>query len=168
MEREMRKAREVRHLAWHETMELHELVAFQSNSLIELKKACQEVTDPELKELYKHTIEKVGKNLCELLPFYPEAPQVSVSHHEGQTPFFAGNLLGFTKTAVRNYAIAITETATHQLREVFVTQLNRYIRLHYKVFQFMYCRGYYPAYDLSKLLHGDIMNAKKALEYPCN
>jgi spore coat protein F len=153
------------HLAWHETMELHELVAFQSNVLVQLKKSVKDIPDEELKGLYQYAIGKIEKNLWELLRFYQEAPQVS-DHYMDETSFFAGNLLGLTKTAVRNYAIAITETATCKLREVFTTQLNRYIRLHYRVFQYMYQRGYYPSYDLPKLLQGDVRNAKKALELP--
>lgn len=34
---------ERRTLAWHETLEMHELVAFQSNGLIKLKKMIREV-----------------------------------------------------------------------------------------------------------------------------
>lgn len=37
---------ERRTLAWHETLEMHELVAFQSNELIKLKKMIREVKDP--------------------------------------------------------------------------------------------------------------------------
>lgn len=62
------------HLAWHETLDMHELVAFQTIGLIKLKRA--------------------------------------------------GDLLGMAKTLVRNYAIAITETATPKLREVLQKQIN--------------------------------------------
>jgi spore coat protein F len=34
------------HLAWHETLELHELVAAQSNALMKLKKAYPKVKIP--------------------------------------------------------------------------------------------------------------------------
>ncbi len=34
------------YLAWHETLEIHELVAFQSIGLMKLKKAYPKVTDP--------------------------------------------------------------------------------------------------------------------------
>lgn len=109
-----------------------------------MKKAYKDIQDEELRGLYQYAIGKLEKNLCELLPFYSEAPQVS-DYHKSETPFFAGNLLGLAKSAVRSYAASITETASHKLREVLTAQLNRYIRLHYKVFQYMYRRGYYPA-----------------------
>ena len=37
------------------------------------------------------------------------------------------------KTSVRNYAIAITETATPRLREVLTRQINSAIQLHAQV-----------------------------------
>lgn len=79
------------------------------------------------------------------------------------TAFYAGQLLGFAKTAVRTYAIAITETATPQLRETLQKQLNNAIVLHGKIFYFMFEHGLYPAYDLPKLLSNDVETAKKAL-----
>lgn len=47
--------------------------------------------------------------------------------------FYAGDLLGLAKTSVRNYAIAITETATPRLREVLTRQINSAIQLHAQV-----------------------------------
>jgi spore coat protein F len=37
------------------------------------------------------------------------------------------------------------------------------IDTHEKVFNYMYERGYYPAYDLSQLLMNDVRNANKAI-----
>ncbi|GGG04068.1 hypothetical protein GCM10010912_56040 [Paenibacillus albidus] len=79
------------------------------------------------------------------------------------TAFYAGQLLGFAKTAVRSYAIGITETATPQLRETLQKQLNAAIALHAKVFYFMLERGLYPSYDLPKLLSNDVVIANKAI-----
>mgnify|MGYP003574952742 FL=1 len=41
------------HLAWHETLELHELVAAQSNALMKFKIAYPKIKDPILKTIYK-------------------------------------------------------------------------------------------------------------------
>ncbi|MNI86908.1 Spore coat protein F precursor [compost metagenome] len=79
------------------------------------------------------------------------------------TAFYAGQLLGFAKTAVRSYAIGITETTTPQLRATLQKQLNACIALHGKVFYFMLERGLYPSYDLPKLLSNDVATANKAL-----
>ena len=39
-------------LAWHETLEIHELVAFQSNALMDLKMSVNKIKDAELKKLW--------------------------------------------------------------------------------------------------------------------
>jgi spore coat protein F len=153
---------ERKHLAWHETLEIHELVAFQANGLVKLKKSVREISDPALQSLYIKAIKSIEKNLTELLAFFPYAP-VGQTMHRQDTAFYAGDLLGLAKTTVRSYAIAITETATPQLREVLTKQLNAAIMLHGQVYYFMYERGLYPSYDLPKLLTNDINNARKAI-----
>jgi spore coat protein F len=155
-------------LAWHETLELHELVMFQSNSLMQFKKAIGKVMDQELQNLYKQAIKGIESNLQELLPYYsygpyPEAPW---DMRDDESAFFSGSLLGFAKTSVRSYAIAISETATPSLHRTFNRQLQRAIDLHYKVFWYMYQRGYYPSYDLSQLRANDVKTAQKALQMP--
>ncbi|WP_158736359.1 spore coat protein [Alteribacillus sp. YIM 98480] len=153
------------HLAWHETLELHELVAFQSIGLIKLKQMYPQVSNRELQQLYGEAIQSLEQNLNELLQFFPYAPREPQERNERDpmTGFYAGDLLGLAKTTVRNYAIAITETATPQLREVFKRQLNSVIDLHARVFRFMYQRSYYPSYNLEKLLQNDVQNAYRAL-----
>ncbi|WIV20366.1 spore coat protein [Paenibacillus polygoni] len=79
------------------------------------------------------------------------------------TAFQLGQLLGVLKTSVRNYAIAITETATPQVREMLKKHLNAGIDLHAKVFNYMLERGLYPSYDLPKLLQNDVKNAQTAV-----
>jgi len=155
-----------RHLAWHETLEIHELVAFQSFGLMKLKKAVGEIKDTALHKIYSQAIKDLEKNIKELLQFYSLAPRDSSEEHriELGTGFYAGDLLGFSKTAVRNYAIAITETAMPALRDVLNKQLQKAIELHAKIFSYMYHRGLYPAYNIEKLLQNDLMNARKALE----
>ncbi|MCY7781848.1 MULTISPECIES: spore coat protein CotF [unclassified Bacillus (in: firmicutes)] len=155
---------ERRTLAWHETLEMHELVAFQSNGLIRLKKMIREVKDPQLRQLYSVSIQAVEQNLRELLPFFPQAPHREDEEEErADNPFYSGDLLGFAKTSVRSYAIAITETATPQLRNVLVKQLNAAIQLHAQVYRYMYQHGYYPSYNLAELLRNDVRNANRAI-----
>ncbi|WP_035690068.1 spore coat protein [Bacillus atrophaeus] len=157
---------ERRTLAWHETLEIHELVAFQANGLIKLKKMIREVTDSRLKQLYSFSIQAIEQNLKELLAFFPQAPIYNRDDEEEEradTPFYSGDLLGFAKTSVRSYAIAITETATPQLRIVLVKQLNAAIKWHEQVFNYMYEHGYYPAYNLADLLKNNVKNARRAI-----
>ncbi|MDF2647144.1 MAG: spore coat protein [Paenibacillus sp.] len=154
------------HLAWHETLEIHELVAFQTNGLISLKRTVQDVKDPTLKQLYLHCIQALEINLKELLSFFPKAPHPHMqtrNEKDTETEFFAGSLLGMAKTLVRNYAIAITETATPNLREVLTKQMVSAVQLHGNVFYFMLERSYYPSYDLDQLLANDVKNAQQAL-----
>ncbi|WP_042354021.1 spore coat protein [Bacillus rubiinfantis] len=152
-------------LAWHETLELHELVAFQATGLMKLKMSINKVASNELKELYRKSIHDLEANLNELLKFYPQA-QGYQSRDEDEREdlgFFAADLLLLSKTLVRNLAAAITETATPALRQTFTRQLTSAIRGHERVFNYMYKHGYYPAYDLGKLLGHDVENAQKAL-----
>lgn len=151
------------HLAWHETLEMHELAVFQSNGLITLKRTLPYVQDPTFRAIYVEAIRGVEQNLHELLQFYPAAPIGERQSSHDMNAFYSGSLLGFAKTSVRNYAIAITETATPQLREVLKNQLLRAIQLHGKVYYYMYSQGYYPSYNLQQLLANDVKIAKNAL-----
>lgn len=154
-----------RHLAWHETLELHELTAFQSIGLMKLKKAYSRITDPELRNIYQQNINSLTGNIQELLQFYRMAPHPGREEElrADEMPFYAGDLLAFLKTAVRNLAIAITETATPALRAVLVKQLNSAIQAHSTIYNYMYKRGYYPSYDLNRLLQNDVTLANRAL-----
>ncbi|WP_107727728.1 spore coat protein [Desmospora activa] len=154
-----------RHLAWHETMELHELTAFQASALIKLKKSVRKVKDPQLQSLYIYSIQLLEQNLRELLLFYSYAPSVSNDHHchRGITASQAGDLLGLAKTSVRTYAAAITETATPILRRVLTKQLHAAVEWHGKIFYYMLQHGYYPAYNLEMLLRNDQVNAQRAI-----
>jgi spore coat protein F len=153
-----------KHLAWHETLELHELVAFQASQLVSFKKKFPSLQDPVLRTLYAEAISALTQHIQELLQYYPHAPTMERNGEIVELPGAeSGQLLGFAKTAIRNYALAITETATPQLRETFQRHLFNAIGLHARVFGFMYERGYYPAYDLQQLLNNDVRNARIAL-----
>lgn len=156
---------ERRLLAWHETLELHELVAFQSTGLMKLKMSINKVTDAELKELYRKCIHELEANINDLLKFYPNAQGFQSREEDVREDlgFFAADLLALSKTLVRNMGIAITEVATPALRKVLTNHLMTAIRGHERVFNYMHSRGYYPAYDLGQLLGHDMEIAQKAL-----
>ncbi|GAA0302257.1 spore coat protein F [Gracilibacillus halotolerans] len=157
-----------RHLAWHETLELHELVVFQSVGLMKLKQTHPKIKDPTLKVIYQQAITALSKNIEELLRFYSIAahPDRDIEDRQDNLPFYAGDLLSLTKTSIRNYAIAITETATPQLRDVLKKQLMAAIDLHATVYNYMYQNSLYPSYDLNRLLKNDMNLAAKALSAP--
>ncbi|KKI90614.1 spore coat protein [Bacillus sp. SA1-12] len=155
-----------RKLAWHETMELHELVAFSSIGLMKLKKALKDIQCPTLKSIYIQSIKELEGNIRELLKFYALAPQPrdgESDFRDMEKAFYAGDLLAFSKAAVRNYAVAITETATPELRNVLAKQLQLAVVCHARIYNYMYERGFYPSYNLKKLLKNDITMANKAL-----
>jgi spore coat protein F len=153
------------HLAWHETLELHELVAFQWVGLMKIKNTIDKIDEPTLRAIYAEAIQGLEVNLKELLQFYPLAPRPDSTEdtREFDASFFAADLLALFKTAVRNYAVAITETATPVLRNVFIKQQQAAIHLHGRIFYYMYERGLYPSYNLDQLLMNDVKNAQKAI-----
>jgi spore coat protein F len=151
-------------LAWHETLELHELVAFNSIGLIKIKMGLSKITDNKLKNIYQKSILELETSLNELLMFYPFAPKPgNSSDYRIDNGFFAGDLLAFKKTAVRNYSVAITETATPQLRSILKKQLNLAIDGHAEIFNYLYSKGMYPSYDMDQLLQHDVDLASKAI-----
>ncbi|SET04060.1 spore coat protein F [Salinibacillus kushneri] len=152
-------------LAWHESLELHEIVAFKSIGIMKMKMALPNVTDRTLKGLYQRGIQENQEDLRELIEFYRHVPIPDDRNEEErvQDTLFEGDLLAFTKAAVRNYSIAITETATPALKEVFTKQLNSAIKLHDMVYRYMYKQGHYPSYNLNKLFSNDLKLAQRAL-----
>ncbi|MCD8501504.1 MAG: spore coat protein [Bacillaceae bacterium] len=155
-----------KHLAWHETLEIHELVAFQSIGLIKLKSSYRKIDCATLKGIYKDAIDGISANIRELLEFYGMAPTAMREDRNEDSTFYAGDLLALAKSSVRNYAIALTETATPELRKVLTKQLTKSIDLHANVFNYMQQRNDYPAYSLRKLLENDVNLANKALSKP--
>ena len=153
-------------LAYHEALELHELVAMESNMLITLKKEVGNVPNQELKNLYTATIKVMQRYLKDLLAFFPKAPTRGIEDQRENldTGYYAGSILIQVKTLIRAYAIAITETATPVLRRTLVNQLNGLIDLHAQIFNFMSKNGLYNAFDMKKLFDNDVKNANKAID----
>jgi similar to spore coat protein len=54
------------------------------------------------------------------------------------------------KSAVRNYAIALTETTSPEVRATLKRQLNDAIATHETISNYMMKKGYYHAYDLKE------------------
>ena len=149
-------------LAWHESLELHELLTFQANCLIQLKMSVRKVVDHELHDLYLYSIKLVEKNLKDLLPYIEKTPN-EYRHKMNEQSFFAGDLLGAAKTTIQMYAAAITETASTELRSVFHRHLNIVISWHSRIFEYMTKNELYPAYNLQHLLEKDTEKVQNAL-----
>jgi similar to spore coat protein len=67
------------------------------------------------------------------------------------------------KSAVRNYAIAITETTSPEVRAALRRQLNDAITTHETISNYMIKKGYYNAYDLHEQYKVDMKITDTAL-----
>lgn len=76
----------------------------------------------------------------------------------------ATDLLLSAKSGVRTYAVALTETATPEVRKVLKKQLNETIELHEKIAQYMIDNEMYHAYDVEEQVNLDLKKADKALD----
>jgi len=78
--------------------------------------------------------------------------------------FMATEFLLSTKAAVRNLAIAITETATPEVKQLLRRELDIAIDTHDKIAQYMIEKELYHAYNVPEQLGQDLKNADKALD----
>lgn len=69
-----------------------------------------------------------------------------------------------TKAAVRNLAVAITETATPEVKQILRRELDIAIDTHDKIAQYMIEKEMYHAYSVPEQLGQDLKNADKALD----
>jgi len=76
----------------------------------------------------------------------------------------ATDLLLSSKSGVRSLAVAITETATPEVKKVLKKELETAINLHDKIAQYMIDNEMYHAYDLKEQVSQDLKNAEEALE----
>lgn len=75
----------------------------------------------------------------------------------------ATDLLMAAKSAIKNYAIAISECATPELRQALTEQLNDTIRSHEQITNYMINKGYYHPVDVLEQLRLDQQAAQTAL-----
>jgi len=76
----------------------------------------------------------------------------------------ATDILLSSKSGVRSLAVAITETATPEVKKVLKKELETAIDLHDKIAQYMIEKERYHAYDLKEQVSQDLKNAEEALE----
>ncbi|WHX48225.1 spore coat protein [Paenibacillus woosongensis] len=78
----------------------------------------------------------------------------------------AADLLIAAKSGIKNYAAALSEAATPEVRNVLCDQLSKAVNLHEQIFNYMKDNGYYNAYDPDQQIQMDIQNADNALNLP--
>lgn len=75
----------------------------------------------------------------------------------------ASDLLIAAKTGVRNYAFAVTETATPEVRSVLRSQLREAIDMHEEITNYMMDRGWYHPFDANEQIKLDLQKGQTAL-----
>lgn len=75
----------------------------------------------------------------------------------------ATDFLISAKSGVQNYAIAITETTSPEIRAALKKQLKDAIITHEKISNYMMKNGYYHAYDLQEQFKLDMETTDTAL-----
>ena len=76
----------------------------------------------------------------------------------------ATDLLVTSKAAVRNLALAITETATPSVKKILRRELDNAIDTHDKIAQYMIKNEMYHAYDVKEQIKHDLEKADIALK----
>ncbi|MDF2854678.1 MAG: spore coat protein [Neobacillus sp.] len=76
----------------------------------------------------------------------------------------ATDFLISAKAGVRNYAVAITEAGTPELKAALRAQLNTAIATHEKITNYMMAKGFYHPHDLSEQLQVDLSVADTAMK----
>jgi similar to spore coat protein len=75
----------------------------------------------------------------------------------------ASDFLIGAKSAVKNYAVALTETATPEVRTILRKQLEQALQTHEQITNYMMNKGWYHPYNVSEQLQLDMKNAQTAL-----
>ena len=75
----------------------------------------------------------------------------------------AGDLLNGAKAAVRNYAYALTESYSQNVRSTLTNQLNDAITFHSQVSEYMVNKGYYNPHDIEKQIQIDMASAQQVM-----
>lgn len=80
----------------------------------------------------------------------------------------ATDFLISAKSGVQNYAVAITETTSPEVRMILRGQLKDAIATHEKIFNYMMKKGYYNAYDMREQYKVDMKTTDTTLSITKN
>ncbi len=75
----------------------------------------------------------------------------------------ATDFLLAAKASVRNYAVALSETTTPEVREVLRRHLNASIVTHENITKYMMSKGYYHVYNPQEQIKVDMQVADTAI-----
>ncbi|WP_337031443.1 spore coat protein [Paenibacillus illinoisensis] len=75
----------------------------------------------------------------------------------------AMDLLINAKSGVRNYAMAVTECATPEIKQILMRQLDEAIVSHEKISNYMVQQGLYHPYHIPEQIQLDLQNIQTAM-----
>ena len=78
----------------------------------------------------------------------------------------ASDLLFTAKSGIKNYALALTETASPDVRTILRKHLDDAIETHEKITNYMINKGWYHAFNIDEQIRLDLNNAETALNLP--
>ncbi|WP_067842745.1 spore coat protein [Amphibacillus sediminis] len=78
----------------------------------------------------------------------------------------ATDLLISAKSGVRNYAMAVTEAGTAEVKEILIRHLEEALVMHEQISNYMIEKGWYHAWNTSEQIDLKLQNIKTALKLP--
>ncbi|WEG13257.1 spore coat protein [Pullulanibacillus sp. KACC 23026] len=78
----------------------------------------------------------------------------------------AMDLLNAAKSGVRNYAFAITESGTPEIKETLMRHLEEALDLHEQISNYLTKKGWYHAHEPNEQLILNLKNINTALNLP--
>jgi similar to spore coat protein len=78
----------------------------------------------------------------------------------------AMDLLIAAKSGVRNYAMAVTEAGTPEIKEILIRHLEEALNMHEQISTYMAEKGWYHAWDTNEQISLDLNNINTALNLP--
>ena len=78
----------------------------------------------------------------------------------------AMDLLIAAKSGVRNYAMAVTESGTPEIKEMLTRHLTEALDMHEQISLYMEEKGWYHAWDTNEQINLDLNNINTALNLP--
>ncbi len=91
-------------------------------------------------------------------------PINSVGMPELADSAIALNLLISAKNGVRNYAVALTESPTPEVRSVLIRQLEEAVDFHGEVTELMMQKNWFYPYNIDKQVEIDVKSAENAID----
>ncbi|AJE51778.1 spore coat protein [Paenibacillus polymyxa] len=78
----------------------------------------------------------------------------------------AADFLNTAKSGVRNYAMAVTEAGTPEIKAMLTKQLDEAIDMHEQISTYMIERGWYHPWNVNEQLSMELQNINTALQAP--